>query len=183
MHRLTVLYCKRQRSKALTTFFLFLLSYSYMFPLMFQKASYEQGRFLLYKSGGTKMIYKRCPHCGQRYEAGKKCGCNFKRDYPQPTGTRALYKAGRWQGLRKVIIARYQGLDPWAFLHGRIEYATTVHHIVTAEDDPTLFYVEDNLIPLSRSSHDEIHALYRKSEASKVETQALLRSLVKKIAY
>lgn len=129
------------------------------------------------------MIYKRCPHCGQRYEAGKKCGCNFKRDYPQPTGTRAMYKAGRWQALRKVIIARYQGLDPWAFLHGRIEYATTVHHIVTAEDDPALFYVEDNLIPLSRSSHDEIHALYRKSEASKVETQALLKSLVKKIAY
>ncbi|EIC95715.1 hypothetical protein HMPREF9970_2264 [Lachnoanaerobaculum saburreum F0468] len=58
-----------------------------------------------------------------------------------------------------------------------------MHHIVTAEDDPTLFYVEDNLIPLSRSSHDEIHVLYRKSEASKAETQAKLKSLVKKIAY
>lgn len=139
---------------------------------------------MLYKDGDVKkMIYKRCSHCGRRYEAGKKCGCGFKREYPQPTGTRALYKAGRWQALRKVIIARYQGLDPWAFLHGRIEYATTVHHIVTAEDDPTLFYVEDNLIPLSRSSHDEIHVLYRKSETSKAETQAKLKSLVKKIAY
>ncbi len=129
------------------------------------------------------MIYKRCVHCGKRYEAGKKCGCNFKREYARPTGTRTLYKGGRWQALRLVVIARYDGLDPWALLNSRIEYAHTVHHIVTAEDNPELFYVEDNLIPLSRSSHDEIHALYRKSEESKRETQEKLRKLIKTVVH
>ena len=85
--------------------------------------------------------------------------------------------------LRLVIIARYDGLDPWAFLHGRIEYTHTVHHIVTAEDNPSLFYVEDNLIPLSRSSHDEIHSLYKKSEEDKARTQEILKSLVKKVSF
>lgn len=125
------------------------------------------------------MIYKRCVHCRQRYEAGKKCGCNFKREYARPLGTRALYKGSRWQALRLVIIARYDRLDPWAFLHGRIEYASTVHHIITAEEAPDMFYIEDNLIPVSRASHDEIHALYRKSEEIKCETQDKLKRLLK----
>ena len=129
------------------------------------------------------MIYRRCTHCGKRYAAGKKCGCNFKREYSPPTVTLKLYKGGRWQALRLVIIARYDGLDPWALMHGRIEYAHTVHHIVTAEDNPELFYTEDNLIPLSRSSHDEIHSLYRKSEEDKARTQEILKSLVKKVSF
>ena len=84
--------------------------------------------------------------------------------------------------MRTVIIARYNGLDPWALMHGRIEYAHTVHHIVTAEDAPELFYTEDNLIPLSRSSHDEIHALYRKSAKDKARTQEILKSLIKQVS-
>ena len=67
-------------------------------------------------------------------------------------------------------------------MHGRIEYAHTVHHIVTAEDDPSLFYTEDNLIPLSRSSHDEIHALYRKSAEDMARTQEILKSLIKQVS-
>ena len=81
--------------------------------------------------------------------------------------------------MRLVIIARYDRLDPWAFLHGRIEYASTVHHIITAEEAPDMFYIEDNLIPVSRASHDEIHALYRKSEEIKCETQDKLKRLLK----
>lgn len=129
------------------------------------------------------MIYKRCSHCGQRYEAGSKCDCNFKREYEKPTGTRALYKTGRWKKLRAIIIARYYGLDPWAFLHGRIKYSSTVHHIITAEEAPDMFYIEDNLIPVSRESHDEIHVLYRRSQRDKEETQAKLKSLIKYVNY
>lgn len=129
------------------------------------------------------MIYKRCVHCGKRYESGKKCGCGFKREYPAPTGTRALYRGAKWQALRRLIIARYNGLDPWALYHGHIEYAHTVHHIVTAEDDPDKFYYEDNLIPLSRSSHDEVHVLYRRSKEDKDKTIDLLKSLVKKVTF
>ena len=128
------------------------------------------------------MIYRRCTYCGKRYEAGGKCDCGYKRDYDAPTGTRKLYRGARWQKLRTVIIARYNGLDPWALMHGRIEYAHTVHHIVTAEDDPSLFYTEDNLIPLSRSSHDEIHALYRKSAEDMARTQEILKSLIKQVS-
>ena len=139
--------------------------------------------FVKNKKGAGDILYKRCAHCGKRYEAGGKCDCGYKRQYDAPTGTRKLYRGARWQALRAFIIARYSGLDPWAFLHGRIEYAHTVHHIVTAEDNPELFYTEDNLIPLSRSSHDEIHTLYRKSQQSKEETQAKLKSLIKHTSY
>ena len=129
------------------------------------------------------MIYKRCTHCGKRYEAGGKCDCGYKRRYDAPTGTRKLYRGARWQALRAVIIERYNGLDPWAFLHGRIEYTSIVHHIVTAEEAPDMFYVEDNLIPVSRESHDEIHVLYRRSQRDKEETQAKLKSLIKHTNY
>ena len=51
------------------------------------------------------MIYKRCPHCGERVAVGKKCGCGFKREYAAPQGTRKLYHTSRWNKLQKTIVA------------------------------------------------------------------------------
>lgn len=126
------------------------------------------------------MIYKRCPHCGKRVPAGEKCrGCNFKRGYAKPTGTRALYHLNRWTKLREIIMNMYSRQDPFALKNGRLEAAETVHHIITAEDDPGRFWDPDNLIPLSRFSHDAVHARYRISEEEKKKCQEELRSCLK----
>ena len=59
-------------------------------------------------------------------------------------------------------MSRYGGIDQYALhKYGRILAADTVHHIVPAEEEPGLFWSPDNLIPVSRSSHDEIHTTYR----------------------
>lgn len=130
------------------------------------------------------MIYKRCPHCGKRVPVGEKCrGCNFKRGYTKPTGTRALYHLGRWTKLRETIMNIYSRQDPFALKNGRIEAAETVHHIVPAEEDPGMFWDPGNLIPLSRSSHDAVHVRYRLSEAEKHKCQEELRRCQKKLQW
>lgn len=125
-----------------------------------------------------RMIYKRCPHCGRRIPAGERCPCGYKREYGKPEGTRKLYHGKAWQKLRAVVLARWSGLDPYAESHGRVEYAATVHHIVPAEEDASLFYSVSNLIPLSRASHDEIHATYRQSNEAKHKLQTELQTIV-----
>ena len=125
------------------------------------------------------MLYYRCPHCGKRVARGEKCNCGFKRDYEKPDGTRKLYHTARWARLQQTVMARYNGLDPYAMSeHKSVEQADVVHHIVPASDNEDLFWSPDNLIPLSRHSHDEVHTLYRLDGQTKLETQAKLKSLV-----
>ena len=126
-------------------------------------------------------IFKRCPHCGKRVPEGQKCTCGWKRDYEKPEGTRKLYHGTRWKKLQKTVMSMYSGMDLYAELHGRVEYADTVHHIVPAEEDPSRFYDVSNLIPLSRHSHDEVHARYRQGTDAKSQCQEELRSLLKNI--
>ena len=128
------------------------------------------------------MLYYRCAHCGKRVERGKSCTCSFKRDYSKPEGTRKLYHTARWQKLQATILARYDGMDPYAYVCGRIEHADTVHHILIAEDHPELFWVPDNLIPVSRHSHDEIHVQYRQGAEARDQVTRLLQSLVKSVS-
>lgn len=127
------------------------------------------------------MLYIRCPHCNRRIARGEKCPCGFKREYAAPQGTRRLYHTSRWTKLRAAVMAAYNGLDPYALTQGRIEYADTVHHINPAEDRPDLFWRPDNLIPVSRHSHDEIHTIYRSGPAAREELCILLRSLVRPV--
>ena len=123
-------------------------------------------------------IYKRCPHCGKRMPAGDfKCGCGYKREYSKPDGTRARYHLNRWKKLRDSLVKMYGGLDPYAKSNGRIEAAYTVHHIVPAEEAPELFWNPSNLIPLSKASHEEVHARYKASPEEKEKCQRELYSL------
>lgn len=121
------------------------------------------------------MIYKRCSRCGKRLPTGTTCKC-MKRDYSEPQGIYKLYHTQRWRDLRKVVMARFDGIDQWALQqHNRIECAETAHHIIPTTDDSNLFFSFNNLIPVSRQSHDEIHALYKTDKAS---TQSILQRIV-----
>lgn len=123
------------------------------------------------------MIYKRCPKCRKRIPSGTVCP-DCKREYKTPEGIYKLYHTQRWRGLRAAVMSKHNGLDLWALsCHNRLEYAETVHHITPTVDDDSLFFTISNLIPVSRKSHDEIHALYKSDKAN---TQALLRAILKK---
>ena len=126
------------------------------------------------------MIYKQCTRCGKTIPEGEDCP-TCKRIYEKPEGTRRLYHTSRWAKLRQTVLSLHGGVDPWAAMHGRIAYADTVHHIETAEERPDLFWRGDNLVPVDRQSHDEIHALYRESEDVKRKTKEELRKLVKEL--
>lgn len=90
------------------------------------------------------------------------------------------YHTGRWHTIRRVVMALYGNVDPWAFQkHGAIIHPDTVHHIIPTKERPDLFWSYDNLIPLSRESHAEVHALYAASPEDKAATIAQLRSLVR----
>jgi 5-methylcytosine-specific restriction endonuclease McrA len=68
--------------------------------------------------------------------------------------------------------------DLVAASEGRLEPAETVHHIVPTSDDPSQFYSFENLIPVSRHTHDAIHDRYRESEQAKRDEQARLRDIL-----
>lgn len=131
---------------------------------------------LLLRKDDVAMIYKRCSHCGKRIPSGTTCQCR-KREYSKPQGIYTLYHTQRWQNLRASVMARYNGVDQWALHeHNRIECAETVHHIIPTVDNEELFFSVDNLIPVSRGSHDEIHALYK---TDKQRVQERLQEIVK----
>lgn len=123
------------------------------------------------------MIYKRCSKCGKRIPSGTSCP-DCKREYRAAEGIYKHYHTQRWRKLRDAVIARYDGIDLWA-LHrcNRIEYAETVHHIIPSSDDESMFFTEDNLIPVSRTSHDEIHRLYK---TQKEKTQQIMQDILKR---
>ncbi|MBQ0079354.1 MAG: hypothetical protein KBS66_05650 [Eubacterium sp.] len=75
-------------------------------------------------------------------------------------------------------MSKYNGLDQYALSLGKIEYADTVHHIKVASEYPELFYSPDNLIPVSRRNHDEIHMKYRAGGKTRAELEQYLKSLV-----
>lgn len=122
------------------------------------------------------MIYKRCSMCRKRIPTGTSCP-DCRREYRKPEGVYKLYHTQRWRDLRAAVMARYDGMDQWALhIHGRIAYAETVHHIVPSSDDEGQFFVYGNLVPVSRASHDEIHALYKTDKAG---TQQILRKIIR----
>lgn len=123
------------------------------------------------------MIYKRCPKCGKRIPSGTSCP-TCKREYAPTKKGAEFYHTARWQMMRRYILSKFNGVDLWEWAGGRFVPADTVHHIIPAEEDRDLIFSESNLIPLSRASHAEIHALYSRSPEDKLKTQEKLRGLV-----
>ena len=103
----------------------------------------------------------------------------YKRVYEKPEGIRKLYHTSRWTKLQKTILSAYSYLDQWELARKKITPANTVHHIVPADERPDLFFDPSNLVPLSRASHDEVHALYRRSQEDRAAAQARLRAMLK----
>ena len=125
------------------------------------------------------MIYKRCPHCKKRVPEGEKCGCGYKREMPHQIkrGSCTTLPDGRRQGQQSLafipaLIRTRRSMENLNMLSRFIIF-------VPAEEDPERFWQLDNLIPLSRSSHDEVHTRYRVSDEEKRKAQEELRELIR----
>lgn len=133
------------------------------------------------------MIYKRCSRCGKRLEAGQTCECNKMRHkeydkYSRDKEASHFYGSSSWKRMRQYILDKYDSIDVYVYvLYGQIEKADTVHHIIELKDDKSQALVEQNLIPVSSSTHNIIHASYDKSKADKQAMQAILYECLRRM--
>lgn len=71
-------------------------------------------------------------------------------------------------------------LDMYAYyVQHKIVVADMVHHITEIEEDWTQRLNVENLFTLSNGNHGIISALYKKDEATKRQTQELLRNIIR----
>ena len=113
-------------------------------------------------------IFRRCNTCHQLYEGKKcpECSKKYARDHAKKRQAedegRKLYGSGLWRKCRRNVIIRDMGYDIWLLGAGIVYKCNypVVHHIVEREEDPSLIYDMDNLITVTKESHEEIHRLY-----------------------
>ena len=67
------------------------------------------------------------------------------------------YKCARWLNLRAQALARDHHECQWCAAEGKVVPATTVHHILPADQFPDKAYDLDNLVSLCRECHEAHH--------------------------
>ncbi len=107
---------------------------------------------------------KRCPNCQELYEGRRcpRCANAHSKKRQSENEARKLYGSGLWRQCRKNAIIHYLGMDIWQLGAG-VEYVCRkpyVHHIVERDEAPELIYRLDNLITVTKDSHEEIHRYY-----------------------
>lgn len=92
----------------------------------------------------------------------------------------AFYASAEWRKVRAFALSLYDSLDMYAYyVQHKIVVADMVHHITEIEEDWTQRLNVENLFPLSNGNHGIISALYKKDEATKRQTQELLRNIIR----
>ena len=90
----------------------------------------------------------------------------------------SFYLSPEWKSLREVILTRYGYIDLYVYYtKGIAQRADTVHHIVEISESSERKLDESNLFPLSRSTHEKIHRMYKKD---KIATQMMLFNLLER---
>lgn len=122
------------------------------------------------------MISRICPSCHRKIEYGKICPCgvdikrNRNRIYDKCQRNKssdAFYHSKEWKQVKENISSIYVGIDIYAYYeHGHLEYADIIHHIKEVKEDWEERLSTDNLIPVSKASHAEIHAEMKKNKAA-----------------
>lgn len=113
-------------------------------------------------------IFKRCNTCHEIYQ-GKSCprcaarrARNNQRKEIDNNSNLRIYHSRLWRKCRRNVLIRDMGYDIWLLGVGQVYRCRhpVVHHIVERDEAPELIYDIDNLITVTRESHEEIHRLY-----------------------
>lgn len=144
------------------------------------------------KKEGLKMLLKRC-RCGALIPQGMKlceacaAGSGGQQSrhmeynkYRRNKKTAQFYISAEWRRVRAIALAKYDGLDLYAFyVQKKIATADMVHHIIEIEEDWSKRLDALNLFPLSNANHGIISALYKRDEETKRRTQELLKEILR----
>ena len=131
------------------------------------------------------MLTRICLRCGREVEQGKQCQCmnTTRREYENEgrrKDVRAFYDSQMWRKLRESIKARANGCDEYVFATtDRIVPGYLVHHIYPADECPAMRLLPNNLIYVSKDTHDWIHSVYRQGLDAKHE---LIKKLFRIVA-
>lgn len=132
------------------------------------------------------MLTRICLRCGREVEHGKQCQCmnTTRREYENEgrrKDVRAFYDSQMWRKLRESIKARANGCDEYVFATtDRIVPGYLVHHIYPADEYPAMRLLPNNLIYVSKDTHEWIHSVYRQGVDAKHElTKKLFRIVAK----
>ena len=123
------------------------------------------------------MLKKICNKCGRMIEQGKQCECQKSR-HKQYNQTRRnqpankFYHSISWERVRQAVESRANGLDEYALMYEkRITAGSIAHHIIEIEERPDLKLRMENIIYVSRETHNRIHAAYKRGGKEKLEMQ------------
>lgn len=125
------------------------------------------------------MLMKICLSCGCRIKQGEQCNCrhrNYDKTQREQVKT-AFYHSKEWRLVVEAVKARANGLDEYSLLEGRLCKGNTVHHIYTIEERPDLKLTLSNLIYVSSTTHNMIHAEYDKGKANRKAIQEKLKTI------
>lgn len=128
-------------------------------------------------------IYKRCSRCGKRIQTGTTCECQKNRHkeykrYRTDDKEQSFYSSKEWKIIKNKVKNKFNGIDIYSYyVLGKIEYGQTTHHIETLKDNWDRRLDIDNLIYLTESNHQKIHAGI---ERNKKEIMDMLYRLIKR---
>ena len=129
------------------------------------------------------MIYKQCPRCKTLHDRNKSCpnGCY---DYIKKESdkyydkylrkNKSIYNSRTWEKVRERCLMSCDNLCLYSlYKRGKVEVATTVHHIVEINEDTSkqLVYEIDNLIAVTDKVHREIHSRYKNEDIALVQEE------------
>lgn len=116
-----------------------------------------------------------CSNCDKFYQKSRS-RYNKNYDIKRDSRYKVFYNSMEWRGKRDYILTRYKYIDLYEYyINNRLVQANTIHHIIEVREDWEERLDDYNLIPVSSSTHDKIHDLYRTDRKG---TQAMLRKLL-----
>ena len=116
------------------------------------------------EEGSGGMLTRICQRCGKKVVQGQRCDC-YVRPGRRDEKDHAFYSSAMWKKIAKAARQRAQYLDEYELAYrGRLTAGTIVHHIFTVKERPDMMLSLDNLIVVSRKTHDMIHDAYAKGD-------------------
>jgi len=124
------------------------------------------------------MPKKTCRHCGiVSFNHVCPVATREKNARDAKREDKSIYWCSRWRRLRADVLEYQDYICMWSlYVDGVIVFANVCHHIIEIIVDDTKAYDIENVIGLSKVSHDKVHELYK---IDKDKTQDILRECMR----
>ena len=135
---------------------------------------------------GEVMLKTVCIKCNKKINRGESCKCsNRNKDYDRferNKETKKIYHSKEWIKLTALCKSKCNGLDLYElYENNKIIKGELSHHIIPVEDDDKKKFDINNLIYVSKKTHNFIHSVYDSSEEEKKALQTKLLNYFFKI--